>query len=94
MKKFTQIQYQAFIDVAQDDTQLLEDIKAERATLVRELATDPEVGKEVINGSGNGTSFAASITMTKHERLEFLQTIIQTIDSGIPPQSSSIARFF
>ena len=53
--------------MSEDDAALLADLNTERTALTRELLTDPEAGKEIINGS----SFGASLTMTKAQRLEF-----------------------
>jgi len=75
------------------DNTLLATFTTERNELVMELATNPEASRELTSGSGNGTSFTASVSMTKGQRLEFLQLAIDAINRGYATPNSAIGVF-
>jgi hypothetical protein len=93
MSHFGIEQIRAVVQVAQDDPTLLATLKAERVTLVTDITQNPEAGKEIISGSGNGLSHSAQLGYTKNERLAFLNKVIRYIDNGWWPSSTSYARY-
>jgi hypothetical protein len=84
----------AIIQAYQADNTLLTAFQTERNSLVLELASNPESAKEITSGSGNGTSFTANVSMTKGQRLSFLQIAIDAIQRGYPTPNKSIGVFW
>ena len=76
-----------------DGSTLQADMETERNRLAAEIVTNPESAKEIISGSGNGTSYSAEVNMTKAERLGFLQAVLEAIEQGIAPPSKTYVRF-
>lgn len=84
----------AYIQANTADPTLETTLTTERNALAAELLTNTEAGAEIVSGSGNGTSFSAQIAMTKAERLEFLQWVLEALSSGQVPANTTYARFF
>ena len=83
----------AYIQLAQSDASFQATLTTERDRLLQEMISNPESAKEIISGSGNGTSFTADVSMTKENRIEFLQVILDAIIAGQLPPSQTYARF-
>lgn len=90
----TKTQLRAFIAAAASNETLYTDLTTERDRLALELINNPESASEIISGSGGGTAFTGQVNMTKTARLDYLQLIIETIDRGEAPHSTSYARFW
>lgn len=84
----------AAVEIAKDDETLITTLKAERVSLFTEITTDPEAGKEIYSGSGNGLSFNANVSFTKNDRLKFLNICIKAIEGNIQLSSFAIGRFY
>ena len=65
----------------------------ERNALALELIDNPEAGKEIISGSGNGVSMNATVSYTRSERIAFLDRTLYYIENAVWPSSTSWARF-
>jgi hypothetical protein len=74
-------------------TTVKDKLTVERNDLALELIDNPEAGKEIISGSGNGVSMNASISYTKSDRIAFLDRTLKFIEDGTWPSSTSWARF-
>ena len=68
-------------------------LTTERNALVNEIIDNPEAGKEIISGSGNGVSMNATVSYTKSQRMEFLDRVLYYVNGGFWPSSKSYARF-
>lgn len=94
MKYVTRKVLKAYIAAAAADGTLEATLTTERNALAAELLTNDEAGTEIVSGSGNGTSFTGQISMTKAERLEFLQLVLEAIDSGQVPANTTYGTFY
>lgn len=65
----------------------------ERNNLAIELIDNPEAGKEIISGSGNGVSMNASVSYTRQDRIAFLDVCLKHIEANTWPSNRSYARF-
>ena len=84
----------AIIRASQSDGGVIQGkLTTERNALVLEIIENPEAGKEIISGSGNGVSMNASVTYTKSQRMEFLDRTLYFVENGLWPSSTSWARF-
>ena len=83
----------AVVQAVRDDEALYDDLKAQRTSLAREIALNPNAGKEIVSSSDAGTSVTSEITFTKADRLAFLQRVIDHIDNDITPANKTYARF-
>jgi len=84
----------AIIRASQSDGGVIQGkLTTERNALVLDIVENPEAGKEIISGSGNGVSMNASVTYTKSDRLQFLDRALYYVENGIWPSSTSWARF-
>jgi len=87
-------QIRAIVRASQSDGGAIQQkLTDERDALVTELIENPEAGKEIISGSGNGVSMNASITITKTDRLAWLDRCLYYVENGVWPSSTSYARF-
>ena len=85
--------FRAIVAEAQTDATLSADLKAERSSLIADITQNPEAGKEIVSGSGNGLAHSAQLNFTKADRLAFLNKAIYYIDNNLHPSSTSYARF-
>lgn len=76
-----------------DGGAILGKLTTERDALVVELIDNPEAGKEIISGSGNGVSMNAQVSYTKEQRLTYLDRTLYYVTNGVWPSSTSYARF-
>jgi hypothetical protein len=74
-------------------TTVSDKLTTERNALALDLIDNPEAGKEIISGSGNGVSMNATISYTKSDRIAFLDVCLKYIEGGTFPSSRSYARF-
>lgn len=70
-------------------------IRAERARLALEIATNPQSGLQVTSSTVNGQSFTANASgmMTNAQRLSMLSLICKMDDEGMVPTSVANAVF-
>jgi hypothetical protein len=93
MRQFTRKTIKAFIAANAIDGTLETTLTTERNELALELLNNPEAATEIVSGSGNGVSFAGQVSMTKTERLDFLQWVLEALASGQVPANTTYARF-
>jgi hypothetical protein len=93
MKHVTRKTIKAFIAANTADPSLEATLTTERNELALELLNNPEASTEIVSGSGNGASFTGQVSMTKTERLDFLQWVLDALDSGQVPANTTYARF-
>jgi hypothetical protein len=74
-------------------TTVKDKLTTERNALALDLIDNPEAGKEIISGSGNGVSMNASVSYTKSQRIAFLDRALFYIENSVWPSSTSWARF-
>ncbi len=74
-------------------TTIKDKLETERNSLAIELIDNPEAGKEIISGSGNGVSMNASVSYTRQDRIAFLDVCLKHIEAGTWPSNRSYARF-
>ena len=74
-------------------TTVKDKLTTERNALALDLIDNPEAGKEIISGSGNGVSMNASISYTKADRIAFLDRALFYVENEVWPSSTSYARF-
>jgi hypothetical protein len=86
--------YKALIAANTADPTIEATLTTERNSLALELFNNPEATKEIVSGSGNGTSFSAEVSMTKGQRLDALQRALECLASGQVPANTTYARFF
>jgi len=84
----------AIIRASKNDGGVIQGIlTTERNALVLEIIQNPEAGKEIISGSGNGVSMNASISYTKADRMQFIDRTLKFLEDGTWPSSTAWARF-
>jgi hypothetical protein len=72
---------------------LVAQIVTEIDTLVSDIALSEGGGSEIVNGSGNGQQFGVKVTMSKRERLAFLQLVMEHYDRNLLASNTARMRF-
>lgn len=79
----------AFLRKIAADSSFKDAMETTLLKMVTEVNNDDEAGKEVVNGSAEGTNFAAQITMTKFEKMELFELVLEYAEAGTVPTDTS-----